>query len=728
MELMFAGSMQFPHFFTETADHKDAFTLRFSKGLMEFSEGKVQFQIVESKRHAAKKLLAEEVMQLPEGISENISLVFSNANKCIPSGLEPMASKTNYLLGNDSKKWKHDLQNYNALFYQELYDGIDLKYYVVGSEVKYDFMVKPGGEIADIKMNYQGIESLTVDKNGTLLIHTRLTCLKDYLPKSYQVINGKEVLVKVRYRLINNFTVGFSAEDYDSRYPLIIDPALIYSTFIGGSNDEYQWVGGIDHDAAGNIYHTGRTFSPNFPATAGALQTSFSADYDAYVFKLDATGTSLIYCTYIGGLLIDAGYSVKVEQATGNLWVVGSTNSLTFPVTAGAFQTISGGTGLTDAFVLKLNATGSNVIYSSLYGMAYSDYGHGIDIDNAGEVYITGKTNGQVYATAGSFQTGFGGGPWDGFVAKFNSTLSSALFATEFGNNQHEVPIAISVDQNHDIYIAGFQEGGNMPVVAGSYDVTYNGGSWDAFVTKFNSSLSGLIYSTYLGTSGTDMIWNGLQLTPSGEAVVAGFAANGFPTTAGAFQTAYGGGIEDVFVTKLNAAGTGLIYSTYIGGTGDDEAYGIYLDANGIAYVTGYCQANFPTTPCTYDSTYNGAKDAFLLQLNSTGSQLLFSTYFGGSGNDLGYNIIAYNNIMYVVGETQSANFPISPGAFDSGYNGLRDLFAFAMQLTPNIITANFNSVSTICHSGSIVLLGFRRWQYKHVTKSLSHFCRFRFV
>ncbi|CAN5569257.1 hypothetical protein BH11BAC1_BH11BAC1_06740 [soil metagenome] len=694
---------QFPHFFTQSPDNSESYVLRFNKGIMKFADRQIFFQVIQSKSTATNLADPESIMKVPDAISENVTLEFVNANACNPGGSEPLASRTNYFLGNNNNNWKQDLQNYNALQYRNLYKNIDLKYYMLNDEVKYDYTVHPGGDVEDIEMKYSGIEMLTVDKSGALCIQTRLTELKDYLPRSYQVIDGKEIPVKVHYHLTGRYSVGFIAEAYNKNYPLIIDPVLIYSTFVGGSADEYQWVGGIDHDAAGNIYHTGRTFSANFPTTAGAVQTVFGGNYDAYVFKLNSTGTALVYSTFLGGVGMDAGYSVKVEQATGNLWVTGSTDSPTFPVTAGAYQTVNGGTGLTDAFLLKLNAAGNTVIYSTLFGQAYSDYAASMDVDNIGNVYLSGKCNGNVYATAGAFQTSYGGGPWDGFVTKFNSTLSSVLYSTLFGSNQHEVPIAIAVDQNYDIYIAGFEQGGAMPTVPGSYDVTFNGGTWDAFVTKFNSTLSGMLYSTYLGTPGTDMIWNALQVNSSGEAIVAGFAASGFPTTAGAFQTAYGGGAEDVFVAKLNAAGTALVYSTYIGGTGDDEAYGVYLDATGEVYVTGFCGANFPVTSCTYDSTYNGGKDAFVLLLNPTASQLLFSSYFGGGGDDLGYNITVLNNTMYVVGETQSANFPTSAGAYDTGYNGLRDIFAFALQPSVITVTANFNSATHICLNEPIV-------------------------
>jgi gliding motility-associated-like protein len=698
-----SANTRFPHFFSESANNKENYDLRFSKGFMRFSKHEVSFSLLKNDDHSINLEGDRRNADLNCLLQEQVQIVFMNSNsECVLEGTEPLASKTNYFYGGDTKEWRRDLQNYSSLNYNGLYDSIDLKYYMVGDEVKYDFIVYPGGSISNIKMKYSGIVSLEINLEGALCIKTKMTEMKDYLPKSYQIINGKEIPVKVEYSLTDKFTVGFRAEYFDPNFPLIIDPALIYSTFVGGSVDEYQWVGAIDRDASGNIYHTGRTFSANFPTTGSSLQSVFGGWYDAYVFKLDPTGTTLIYSTFIGGPGDDSGYSLKVEQSTGNLWVVGGTGSATFPVTPGAFQTTFGGSGLTDAYVLKLNSSGNSILYSSFFGGAWNDYGHGIDINTFGEVYITGESNGTVYTTPGAFQTAYGGGPWDGWIVKFDPTLSTVLYSTYFGGGQEDVPISIKVDQNNEVYIAGFQRGGGMPTVAGSFDLTYNGGGWDAFVAKFNSTLSAALYSTYLGTGGTDMIWNAMHVNNAGEVTVAGFTTNGFPTTAGAYQTVYGGGAQDVFVTRLNSTGTALIYSTYIGGPGRDEAYGLYVDASDEVYVTGFCQDNFPMTTCTFDSTYNGANDAFIVKLNSGASQLLFSTYLGGTASDIGYCITEVNNVIYVAGETRSVNFPVSVGAYDSSHNGGRDIFVLAIGASTLPVTAAFNAIQSICINNTI--------------------------
>ena len=695
--------IDFPYYFADVSagSSAPAFHLRFPYGSVLFDSKELTFNVVRKKSEAADPYAIRRFLQSDAFDYETIKLNFTGSQKSHKLlGSKPMNSKTNFLLG-DKMNWKTDRDNYYEILYDELYQGIDLRYYVFNNELKYDYILEPHADISQIKMHYSGIQSLTVNNEGELIIQSRLTSIKDYLPESYQWIDGKKHYVNVRFQKLDDQTVGFVA-DYDKHYALIIDPALIYSTFVGGSGDDYEYVGGIDRDASGNIYLTGWTFSNNFPTTTGALQTGFGGYYDCFIIKLDPTGSNLVYSTYIGGSGNDGGYSLKVEQSTGNLWVVGSSDFTSFPTTPGAFQPANGGTGLTDAFVIKLNATGSNVIYGTFYGYGYSDYGHGIDIDPNGQVLITGESNGNSYTTPGAFQPGYGGGPWDGWVVKFDSTLSTVIYATMFGGGAEDVPLTIKSAPNDEAIIAGWIVGGGMPVVAGSYDVTYNGGLRDAFVARVSSDGSSFIYATYLGGPGNEMIWNALSVDNAGNPTVAGFCGNGYPVTAGAFQTTYGGGVQDVFVTTLNASGTALIYSTYLGGPGDDRAYGLFTSSSGIHYITGHCEDNYPITPCTLDSTYNGAIDAFISVLNSSLDQLLFSTYLGGSNSDKGYNITAWGNSIYVAGETRSGDFPTIPGSYDNSYNGTIDLFLCRVDLDVNNITALFNVVSGNCSNGPV--------------------------
>jgi gliding motility-associated-like protein len=695
------NNFQFPHFFTQAPGSDDKYVLRFNKGQMQFGDRHVSFQVIKGKPHAENQQDPSAIMQAGAADAENVVLNFLNANTCLPHGHEPLASRTNYFLGSNSSNWKSDLQNYQSLLYSNLYDNVDLKYYVLNDEVKYDYTVKRGGAVADIKMHYSGIRSLHVDKDGTLLIRTRLTELKDYLPKSYQVIGGKEVPVKVRYRLIGKYTVGFVAEAYDKNYPLIIDPAMIYSTFVGGSADDYEYTGGISLDASGNIYVTGRTSSANFPTTAGAVQGAYAGAMDAFVFKLNPSGTALIFSTFVGGNNVDAGYTTKIDPVTNDVYVAGTTGSVNFPTTPGAFHTAYAG-GIYDPFLFKLSAAGNSLIYSTLMGNAQDDYGASLEIDNFGNAYVVGQSSGIYPTTAGAYQSAYGGGTWDVFVTKFNPTGSAVIFSTMLGGASEDHSHSIQVDANYDVYIGGMAKTG-FPTTAGVYDQTFNGGQWDMYVTKMNSTGTALIYSTYVGGPGADWTWNGLEIDNAGNAYNVGYAQTGFPTTAGAFQTVYGGGPFDVALFKLNPAGTALIYSTYVGGPGDDEGWGISLNPNNEAFITGLCSFGYPYTPCAWDTTFNGVQDAFISYLDASASSLIYSSYIGGAAYDQGYNIIDVGNLVYVAGATSSVDFPYTTGAYDTTHNVLKDIVVFKMDISgSDTALANFNSVTTVCLNGSI--------------------------
>lgn len=691
----------FPHFFSPSPDDDQKFVLRFNKGLMQFGNGEVLFQVVKTEPSKNTEQDIDRMLGARKSESEFVRLNFLNANSCSPEGSEPLASHSNYFLGGDASHWRKDLANFNALVYPNLYANIDLKYYVVNDDVKYDYTVNPGGTPASIRMKYSGVRSLLVDNNGTLCIQTELTELKDNIPKSYQVIDGKEVPVKVRYKLIDPSTVTFEADEYDKRYPLVIDPLMIYSTFVGGTADDYEYTGGISLDASGNIYVTGRTLSSNFPVTAGAVQTGYGATMDAFVFKLNPTGTAMIFSTFVGGNDLDAGYTTKIDPVTNDIYVAGTTGSANFPTTAGAFHTAYSG-GIYDPFLFKLTASGNAFIYSTLMGNAQDDYGAGLEIDDLGNAYVVGQSSGIYPTTAGAYQTAYAGGTWDVFVTKFNTTGSAVIFSTMLGGPSEDHSHSIQVDAAYNVYIGGMAKTG-FPTTAGCYDATFNGGQWDMYVTKMNSNGTALIYSTYVGSPGADWTWNGLEIDNSGNAYCVGYVESGFPTTAGAYQTSYGGGSFDVGIFKLNPTGSALIYSTYIGGPGDDEGWGISLGSNNEAFVTGLCSFAYPYTHCAWDTTFNGAQDAFISELDPTGSSLLYSSYIGGALADQGYNIIDVGNFVYVAGSTSSIDFPHTVGAYDTTYNGARDIVVFEMDISgANVAVADFNSTSSVCINGTI--------------------------
>jgi hypothetical protein len=406
--------------------------------------------------------------------------------------------------------------------------------------------------------------------------------------------------------------VGFRVAAYDPSRPLIIDPVLAYSTYLGGSGDDFGL--GIAVDGAGSAYVTGQTLSTNFPTTSGAAQTTKAGGFsDVFVTKLDATGSAFLYSTYLGGSDFDFSLGIAVDGA-GSAYVTGATRSTDFPTTSGAAQTTNAGS--VDAFLAKLDATGSALLYSTYLGGSSDDGGRGIAVDGAGSAYVTGDTSSTDFpATSGAAQTTNAGGQ-DAFVTKLNASGSALLYSTYLGGSSGEVGQGIAVDGAGRAYMTGSTQSTDFPTTSGAAQTIYAGGFFDAFVTKLDATGSVLLYSTYLGGSGDD-VGLGIAVDGAGSAYVTGqtFSSN-FPTTSGAAQTTHAGGIADAFVTKLDASGSALLYSTYLGGSGFDIGQGIAVDGAGRVYVTGDTSStNFPTTSGAAQTTHAGSFDAFVAKI-----------------------------------------------------------------------------------------------------------------
>jgi hypothetical protein len=440
---------------------------------------------------------------------------------------------------------------------------------------------------------------------------------------------------------------------------------------------------------------TGITSSTNFPTTAGASQTTNQGVVDAFVTKLNPAGSGLLYSTYLGGSDYDQALGIAVDVA-GDAYVTGYTFSRNFPITAGAFQTTNPGTSY--AFVTKLNPTGSGLLYSTYLG-GEATFANAIAVDDAGDAYVTGRTYANFPTTVGAFQTTTQGS-YDAFVTKLNPTGSGLLYSTYLGGTDYDVGNGIAVNAAGDAYVTGTTYSTDFPITAAAFQPT---GSYDAFVTKLNPEGSGLLYSTYLGGSSYDY-GNGIAADAAGNAYVTGYTYSpDFPTTAGAFQTTYHGSY-DAFVSKLNPAGTGLFYSTYLGGSNTDAGQGIAVDAAGDAYVTGYtASTNFPTTAEAFQTTNQSSYDAFVTKLNPAGSDVLYSTYLGGSGNDFGYGIaVDAAGAAYVAGVTNSTNFPTTLGAFQTTNQGSYDAFVTKLAFSPTFAgTPGYSN----CHGKSVAAL-----------------------
>ena len=518
-------------------------------------------------------------------------------------------------------------------------------------------------------------------------------------PKS-KIQNRK--LIDGHYVLKSDGEVTFEIAPYDRTLPLIIDPVLSYSTYLGGSDMDY--ANGIAVDPSGNAYVTGYTASIDFPLvnpaqnSPGGGTCSDGVDtiacFDAFVTKLNPTGTALVYSTYLGGSNEDYGTGIALD-ASGHAYVTGYTNSTDFPVQHALQSENAGGY---DAFVAELSADGASLIYSTYWGGSLDDIGTGIAVDSSGNAYISGYTASPDFpVTPGALQANYGGGDHDGFVVKFNSGGAELGYSTFLGGSADDYAYGVAVDSAGDAYVTGATNSTNFPTL-NAFQPNYAGGlcamapntfpCYDAFVAKLNPAGSALIFSTYLGGTGSDYGY-AIALDGSSNAYMTGYTTStNLPTTAGAFQRVFGGSY-DAFVAKLNGAGSTLGYSTYLGGSGTQVGYGIAVDSSGCAFVTGYNYGGYFPTANPLQAQNAGFYDAFVSVLDPTGSSLIFSTYLGGTYDDFGRGIsLDPSGDAYVTGATFSLDFPTTSGSFQPSYGGgPYDAFVtkFSLVLSPSL-------------------------------------------
>jgi len=662
------------------------------------------------------------------------------ASRTAPAAaLDQLPGVANYFQGHDPSQWHTGIPTYRKVKYTGVYPGVDLVYYGNQGRLEHDFIVAPGGDVSKIVVSFEGAQP-RIDRLGDLCLTVDGSELRLQKPVVYQSDGGAgQHSVDGRYALDGN-RVSFKLGAYDHTRELVIDPLLVYGSYLGGSF--YNYGTGIAVDSQGSAYVTGYTSSTNFP-TEDPIYGSLSGQDSAFVSKFNASGTALVYSTYLGGSQGGAQsnpYDIAVDSEF-NVYVAGTTNAPDFPVTAGAYQTLCGaifnGTETVpgcdsyfgNGFLTKINSTGSALAYSTfLGGNSGAAVITGVAVDSSFEAYVTGyeeepcSTGGNPNCTVFPTTTGaFTAGNWlccssYAFVAKFDAGGANLLYSSLYGSatptpnpdtcttacTQNPVEAqAIAVDAHGDAYITGWTQDGNLPVTTGAFQTTAKPilGKSDpnnyymirgerGFVAKFDPTQSGtgsLVYATYLGgtTPGNDYA-TGIAVDSKGNAYITGSAGSpDFPTTKGAFQrTCYSpGGAEcgTAFITKLNPTGTALVYSTMLGDQSNDSgsavsAGRIRVNSSGNAFVAGTTGPGFPL-----ENPISTAGDAFVTELNPTGTALLFSTYFGGGGvqGDLfpaaALAVDAVNSV-YVTG-TANGTFTVTPDAFQTTFSGYNEAF-----------------------------------------------------
>ena len=648
----------------------------------------------------------------------NIKLSFPGANP--HPRLEPfdrLKTHVSYFAGSDPAGWRTDVPVWGGVRYRDLYPGIDLEVTAENGRLAPRLVVAPGADLSVVSLRMEGADSVEV-RGGEMRV--RWAAGEVSVPLLTAVSTAGSVLpTSVSEPRVSAATGGGDgAGATDISDPFVVPPAappaevhasevltgtadLIYSTYLGGDDDDRSWnYNGLAVDASGSAYVAGYTYSSNFPTTPGSYNPIFRGDIAAaFVVKFDPTGSSLAYATFLGGKGSYYGEGIAVD-ATGAAYVAWYGQASQAPITHSVPEDAAADTG-DDVFVSKLDPTGSALLYSLRVAGSDAEFAKGLALGAGGAAYVTGYTYSSNFPTPGGFDTSLGGGQ-DAFAIKVKPDGTGLLYGTFLGGSKGEWGGHIAVDGNGAAYVTGTTFSGDFPTTGGAFDRSYGGGdSGDAFVAKLNPSGSALVYSTYLGGNSIEH-GEGIALGSDGMAYVTGQTASAdFPTTTGAFSRICGGcnpvgGTGDVYVAKLNATGSALVYSTFLGGSRsnfDDYGTSIAVNPWGVAYVTGWTQnADFPVTADAYDTTQNSVwggdwngYDAFVTLLNASGSALVYSTFLGGYGNDHGYAIaIGPDGAAYVRGYTSSADFPTTAGAFDRTANGGDDSFV-AKLLPANI-------------------------------------------
>lgn len=676
-------------------DHRIVFDSFRSK---EKTDSKPRSRFADSRENLAAPRHVERIVFTEDFVGAHRSRTIEAGN--------PLPGLYNYFIGNDPKKWRTDIPGYAEVTYRNVWDGVDLRLYRNGANLEQEFIVQPGGNLSRVRVGFKGIDGLKVGRDGSLLIQTAFGYIRETQPRVYQEISGKRVVVEGQFKLTSNSSYTFEVAPHNPQYALVIDPTLLlYSTFLGGSAG-LSGVGGANFpneqgyaiavDASGSAYVTGSTASTDFPVTPGAYQTS---SIGVFITKLTPLGDNLVYSTYLGGNKVDArgdagGRGIAVDGA-GEAYVVGNLvgRSPSFPTTPSAFETCSPAT----IFLTKLSALGDSLVYSTCLG---SGIGKAVALDSSGRAYLVGLVGGgeTIATTSGAFEPSRPPGDRAPFFSVIDPSLSgkpSLLYSTYLTHSGSvwDDGAAIAVDSYGMAYVAGSTAASDFPVTPGAYQTKLNQGAptgnSDAFVAKLNPSASGaasLIYATYLGGSSPDG-GEGIAVDSQGNAYVTGATGENasvpFPTTPGAVEPTYPGFDTAGFVTKLNAFGNGLIYSTFMG-SGDSHA--ITADALGNTYITGHyfggSLTHFPPpTPDAAQPNYGGGgSDAYVTKLDPSGA-LIYASFLGGSSfeDSLGIAIDATGD-AYVTGYTASVDFPVSAFAYQpkinpGGTNGPEDAF-----------------------------------------------------
>jgi hypothetical protein len=673
-------------------------------------------------------LTSDAVILRGAGTDPEMRLTFAGARRNVRvTGADPLSGRVNYIIGNEPRHWLTDIPTYEKVRFAGLYDGIDLVYYGHGREIEFDLLVSPGADVRNVRMTFAGVHA-RLNERGDAVLGDGDRTLTLRRPQAFQQVDGARHDVSSRF-VVHGGELRIDVGAYDRRAPLVIDPELVYATYLGGTGDEDPQA--IAVDPTGKVYVAGTTASFDFPASGAPFDPPRGNALTAFVAKLDPTKfgpASLVYATYLGSIASTTARGVAVD-VMGQAVVGGSTlfcgcPQHEFPVTPTAYQSsIVGGT---DAFVTKLNAAGDGLVYSTLIGGSNAELLYAVAV-NGDNIYIAGYTQSLTAlppvlfpfpTTTGAFSTTPPSESPAAMIARFDASksgLASLVYSTFFGGNAGAVATGIAVDGSGSAYVTGYTASTDFPVrpTTGAFQPLLNGGTntdYDAFVTKLTPDGSDLVYSTYLGGSYREDP-GGITVDAAGQAYVTGrttsigessnIALTGpfrpFPAMSNGASTVVVG--TAAYLTKLSADGTTALYSTLFGGRiGDEAGLAVAVDGAGVASVTGFSQSqDLPVTADAAQATLRGGTDAFLAMFDTLAvgrDSLVYSTYLGGSsfenagggtsGIGAGVAVDATGSVT-IVGSTVSSDFPVTASALQSTSGGSTDAFVAKFRACPAV-------------------------------------------
>lgn len=592
-----------------------------------------------------------------EKVATDVSkMIFVGADPEVKiQGIHPTLSHANFFIGDDPDQWKQHVPTYDAVLYQTLYPGIDLKVYTDEDGLEYDWQVKPEADISDIRFKFQNISESSLSLEGDLEVATEAGLIRHLKPYSYQTVNGENIEIESSFSEYGDGTYGFHVAEYDPQHTLTIDPyLLVYSTLLGGGKADGASEVCVDKEGA--VYILSATKSANFPQKNPFVKIK-KGGWDLAVTKIAPDGSHIIYSSYYGGSGDDYGMGMTVDDF-GAVYISGYTISKNLPI-KNAFQGSSGG-GREEAFFAKISPEGDRLLMSSYFGGQGWDRAGAIEVDKNLDIYLAGSSNSPDLPLKKPLQASLGG-YHDAFVAKFTDFGEKLEFCTFLGGVLTDAVNGLALNKRNDIYLVGYANSPDFPLKKPVQAV--KAGSSDAFVAKINAATDKLIFSTFLGGNGIDR-GRDIAVDKKGAVYVTGYTeAWDFPLKKQIFKNRES---VDAFVTKYDKNGNQIVYSTYIGGSYADWGWGIAVDKKGAATIVGTTQSSLFPLKYALQSSWMGKSDVFITKIHPKGGKLKFSTYLGGSDHDDSRTIaVDSKNAIYIAGVTYSHNFPLKKAMKD---------------------------------------------------------------